>query len=413
MKMQCPTCPVQTISDVHPTGGDLHPLGDQEPCENRGPIEDIDDTNAPNLDLGKKNDGADAGSSEKLNLERSSGGDSMEDDTLESKQIDSNQNSDGVGDRNELTVNEENVIDVVGAGFSSEKKESPAENKIASAVPGEKRKVEDKDVGNNEPPKRQRRWNSESIKVPEVQTSNLTSSSTTPKDALQPTIPKRNFIRSDSTLSEEASKERVVPPSPKPPTTSLRIDRFLRPFTLRAAQELLAKTGNVCSFWMDHIKTHCYVTYSSVEEAIETRNALYNLQWPSNGGRLLVAEFVDPQEVKMRVEAPPESPAASASTNATAPTSPTLQPQPSPHQQNLRRQLPPPPLPPPPPITDPSTIRERLPLPPPPPLPKKPDPPIVTLDDLFRKTRATPRIYYLPLSEEQVAAKVAARKNAK
>jgi hypothetical protein len=51
-----------------------------------------------------------------------------------------------------------------------------------------------------------------------------------------------------------------VPPSQKPATTSLRIDRFVRPFTLRAVQELLGKTGSVCSFWMDHIKTHCYVT---------------------------------------------------------------------------------------------------------------------------------------------------------
>lgn len=54
----------------------------------------------------------------------------------------------------------------------------------------------------------------------------------------------------------------TVPPSQKPPTTSLRIDRFLRPFTLKAVQELLGKTGTVTSFWMDHIKTHCYVTVS-------------------------------------------------------------------------------------------------------------------------------------------------------
>ena len=52
----------------------------------------------------------------------------------------------------------------------------------------------------------------------------------------------------------------AVPPSPKEPTNSLRIDRFLRPFTLKAVQELLGKTGNVTSFWMDHIKTHCYVS---------------------------------------------------------------------------------------------------------------------------------------------------------
>lgn len=156
--------------------------------------------------------------------------------------------------------------------------------------------------------------------------------------------------------------------------------------------------------------------YSSIEEAIETRNALYNIQWPpNNGGRPLVAEFVDPQEVKMRTEAPPPSPAAPVSTGSAAPApapaaAPTSQPQPSPRQPAARQQLPPPPtLPPPPPISNQAPARERFTLPPPPPLPEKLDPPIVTLDDLFRKTKATPRIYYLPLSEEQVAAKLEAR----
>jgi apoptotic chromatin condensation inducer in the nucleus len=32
-----------------------------------------------------------------------------------------------------------------------------------------------------------------------------------------------------------------------------------------------------------------------------------------------------------------------------------------------------------------------------------------TLDDLFRKTRSKPHIYYLPLTAEEVAEKVAAR----
>ncbi|KAI3499817.1 hypothetical protein L1887_35629 [Cichorium endivia] len=48
---------------------------------------------------------------------------------------------------------------------------------------------------------------------------------------------KNSFSRSDSSVSREEAKERVVPPSSKPATTSLRIDRFLRPFTLKAIQE--------------------------------------------------------------------------------------------------------------------------------------------------------------------------------
>jgi len=199
-----------------------------------------------------------------------------------------------------------------------------------------------------------------------------------------------------------------VPPSQKPATTSLRIDRFVRPFTLKAVQELLGKTGSVQNFWMDHIKTHCYVTFSSVDEAVATRDAVYNLQWPPNNGNKLIAEFVDPQEVKLKVEPPP--PPAAPVSPAAARVPPVQQAQ---ANQNAPRQAatpkeqlpPPPPLAKPPVAADPvASARERL-----PPTPKKPEPPVVTLDDLFRKTQSSPRIYYLPLSEEEVAAKLAAQ----
>ncbi|XVF17178.1 hypothetical protein REPUB_Repub10bG0097200 [Reevesia pubescens] len=399
-------------SNVVPISGELHPMDVEEPLENKVSVDERDDKNVTNADMSIKNDSAEMGYSEKLNLDRSSGDDSMEEDVLESKQIDSKCSTDEIGEKSEKNeapiIKEENPVDVVGDGLSSDKKEVFVENKSRSSVPAEKRKLHDQEaVGNNEPSKR-RKWNSENIKVPEQQGSTLTPT-TTPKVTAQPAALKRNFSRSDSTASEDIAKEQVVPPSQKPLTTSLRIDRFLRPFTLKAVQELLGKTGNVMSFWMDHIKTHCYVTYSSVEEAIETRNAVYNLQWPPNGGRLLVADFVDPEEVKNRLEAPPLTPTTPGTSGITAPQAqPTSQPQPSPRQQVSRQQLPPPSaLPPPPPMSNPPPVRERLPLPPPP--PEKLDPPIVTLDDLFRKTKATPRIYYLPLSEEQVAAKRAAR----
>lgn len=61
-------------------------------------------------------------------------------------------------------------------------------------------------VGNNEPVKRQRRWNTESLKVPEPQSSNLTA--TTPKDMFQSPTSKR-LARVDSNNSEDSPKERV------------------------------------------------------------------------------------------------------------------------------------------------------------------------------------------------------------
>lgn len=402
----------QEMVEPSSVGGESHPMDVEEPLEQKASVGDRDDSNAANADMTKENDNIDAGDSEKLNLDRSSGDDSMEEEA-DMKQSESN-NSDEVVNKSEKSEvpadNVETPFDTVGNDSVSGKEDLP-ESKNQSVVASEKRKlpVNDQEAGgNNEPVKRQRRWNNENIKVPEVQTSNSTPTTTPNSIGL-----KRNFSRSDSTASEDGPKERVVPPSQKEPTNSLRIDRFLRPFTLKAVQELLGKSGTVTSFWMDHIKTHCYVTYSSVEEAMVTRNAVYNLQWPPNGGRFLVAEFVDPEEVKAKVEAPqaPTTPAAAAS-------QPALQPPPQPpsmpkgskaQPQQLQQNLPPPTaLPPPPPLSNPTPARERL-QPPPPPVPELQEPPIVTLDDLFRKTKATPRIYYLPLSEEQVAAKLAAQ----
>ncbi|KAI3794518.1 hypothetical protein L1987_37150 [Smallanthus sonchifolius] len=381
---------------------------DNEPLKEKVTAEKKYVNNAENVDIIKKNDSGDVGSSEKLNLDRSSGDDSMEEDVLESKQVDSKFSSDEVGNKTEkFEVKEDNSVKVVVEDATADKDFVAIEEKTFQSVTSTKRKPHDQEkaVENNEIVKRQRRWNSENLTVPKQQPTNR-SASTTPKDAFQnPSKP--SFSRSESTKSQDLPKERVVPPS-KTPTTSLRIDNFLRPFTLKAVQEFLGKTGLVVSFWMDQIKTHCYVTYASVEEAIKTRNAVCNLQWPVNGGRLLMADFVDPQEVKNRVDPPPPSSATPATatvpppTTTIPPTTTMQQPQPSPR---LKQQLPPPPsLPPPPPLSNPPPARNRAPPP-----PEKIDPPIVTLDDLFKKTRATPRIYYLPLSDEQVAAKLNAQ----
>lgn len=128
-----------------------------------------------------------------------------------------------------------------------------------------------------------------------------------------------------------------------------------------------------------------FLQYSSVDEAVETRNALYNLQWPPNGGCPLLAKFVDPEEVKIRIESPKQPDTAQVTTvpNGT-PNEAPVQPPTSTKQKDLRQH-----------------IRSQ----PPPPLTEKVDSPIVTLDDLFRKTRATPQIYYLPLTEEVAARK--------
>ncbi|KAF3440171.1 hypothetical protein FNV43_RR18450 [Rhamnella rubrinervis] len=114
-------------STVVPVGGDSHPMDVEEPLGSKASVGEKDDDIGNNADLSKKNDSVDVGYSEKLNLDRSSGDDSMEEDVLESKQIDSKYNSDDVGDRIEkikdsLVKEEESHVDVVGDDFATDKR---------------------------------------------------------------------------------------------------------------------------------------------------------------------------------------------------------------------------------------------------------------------------------------------------
>ncbi|XP_055833519.1 uncharacterized protein LOC129902331 [Solanum dulcamara] len=352
---------------------------------------------------------------EKINLDQSSADDSMEEDVIETKHV----GFDQISKKNDKTeepitgmTEEPKVLrndssDAMQQGNPSEKVDSPQETKDRYPELSEKRKFQDEvGGGSKEPAKRQRRWNTE-ISRTEPQNSSIALS----ENLVQTNLVKPILGRTDSTVSEDAPKERLVPKSSKTATNSLKIENFLRPFTLKAVQELLARNGEVCSFWMDQIKTHCYVTYSSVEEAIETRNAVYNLQWPPKGGRLLVADFVDPQQVQAKIDGrEPATPATNLSP-AVPPASFSVQAPPGRQQGRkqqvesehpLTRQTPPaPPTAPP--------IKERL----APPVAVKNDPPPITLDDLFRKTKAAPRIYYLPLTDDDVAKKLASRGDAK
>lgn len=390
----------------------------------------LQENKSPDFGFGKIAKVPDGDHLEKINLEQSSADDSMEEDVSEARHIVSDQNAAEISKNVEPMDNSGTVesgrIDAMHTDIPSDKLEPSLENenKIASDIPldklepslerenkdkmasvSEKRRFQAAAADENAPPKRQRRWNSEYVKVPEQQSSRVLVT-TTPNSVYLAVSEKPNVAVSDPTLEEVAPKERIVPPSAKTPTNSLRIDNFLRPFTLKAVQELLGRTGKVSNFWMDQIKTHCYVMYSSVEESIETRNAVYNLQWPTNGGRLLIADFVDPEEVKQRIESPPQSAVLPVSTSPLvvpiqSPSQPAQPSQQGPNKQSeprhpLSREIP---------ASGAPRLNERLsqaPLT----VPEEVDPPTLTLDDLFRKTKSIPRIYYLPLTEEQVAAKV-------
>lgn len=134
-------------SDVPTIGGDSHPLEDaKEMVDNQASLKEaVDVTCAMDMEVCRKIEGVEGGSPEKLNLDRSSGDESMEEDVSESKPIESKNNSEE-GERKE-GIKEDmaqvaNLNLAVVAGSSPEKKGIAIKEEIKPSAAAEKRKAE-------------------------------------------------------------------------------------------------------------------------------------------------------------------------------------------------------------------------------------------------------------------------------
>ncbi|KAG1140936.1 hypothetical protein G6F37_006120 [Rhizopus arrhizus] len=189
-------------------------------------------------------------------------------------------------------------------------------------------------------------------------------------------------------------------------SSAIIVKGFVRPLIVRQAQELFAKHGDIKRFWMDSIKTHCYVIYGTIEEAQKAYTQVNGIIFPSDTGRKLIVEGLTPEQAEGLIEyeqsaaeqhlrsnweemvlkvksgeALPSSPTLDVKKSRSVgigqiakqlaqAASPSEKPKPI-HQENIREE------------------RRGL-----------------SLEDLFRKTKATPHLYYLPVSEEEAKVKM-------
>lgn len=145
----------------------------------------------------------------------------------------------------------------------------------------------------------------------------------------------------------------------QPPSAVLLIKNFVRPFTVQQAKDFLGQNGTLKTFWMDTIRTHCFATFETEEQAQATREAVDGVEWPLQHGRRLHADF---------------STAEDAEAAATGPISPRMR------------------------VTSPRTGgSNRGDQPNPRQAANKPEPakPVRRLGDLFRKTSTKPAIYWV------------------
>ncbi|XP_061151344.1 apoptotic chromatin condensation inducer in the nucleus [Syngnathus typhle] len=233
---------------------------------------------------------------------------------------------------------------------------------------------------------------------------------------------------------------------PSPPrgkvSSIVHVSNLVRPFTLGQLKELLGRTGTLVEdgFWIDKIKSHCYVTYSSSEEAIATREALHGVKWPQSNPKVLNVDFSQQDELDFHkglgaAEKPGTEEQWPASNRFQAASLPPLLPKRDQwaereremerrekarserewdrdkvrefgkaandgvgdHRRSRSRERR---------RKERGKSKEKK-------TEKKEkaaeEPPAKLLDDLFRKTKATPCIYWLPLTDEQFGEREAAR----
>nr|XP_040027768.1 apoptotic chromatin condensation inducer in the nucleus [Gasterosteus aculeatus aculeatus] len=231
---------------------------------------------------------------------------------------------------------------------------------------------------------------------------------------------------------------------PSPPrgkvSNIVHISNLVRPFTLGQLKELLSRTGTLLEegFWIDKIKSHCFVTYCSPEEAVATRASLHGVKWPQSNPKVLRVDFCQKDELdfhKGLADRPAAEDQGPGAARGRPPGLPSLLPErdqwaereremerrekgraerewdrdkvrefgkpgeekeggpPRSHSRERRRK-------------ERGKSKEKKTE-----KKEKPaeDPPAKLLDDLFRKTKAAPCIYWLPLTDEEFVQREAAR----
>jgi len=187
---------------------------------------------------------------------------------------------------------------------------------------------------------------------------------------------------------------------------------LVRPFTINQLKDLLVRTGNLVEgkFWIDKVKSSCLVQFETEEEAEETRAALHGIHWPTSNPKTLIVDYSTVEELENRLSGKELLAPQNSKTGASIRTSGTVQSNEMKRDKAERvrewdqgkvgdapisgRDSP---------KADPSQSEEKT-------KSAKDETPAKLLDDLFRKTKTSPCIYWLPLTAQQIAEKQSMRR---
>ncbi|KAJ8008451.1 hypothetical protein DPEC_G00104960 [Dallia pectoralis] len=185
------------------------------------------------------------------------------------------------------------------AGREEEEEEEAEEEEelVMEEVKAKKKQERDRERTHKE--KRKNSSSEDAIELHSSVTHDAEAKKVTPSD----TLVRRSISQQKSGVSVTIDDPVRTNKQPSPPRGKLshivHVCNLVRPFTLGQLKELLNRTGLVVEdgFWIDKIKSHCYVTYSSTDEAVATRAALHGVKWPQSNPKVLSVDFCEQNEL--------------------------------------------------------------------------------------------------------------------
>lgn len=239
----------------------------------------------------------------------------------------------------------------------------------------------------------------------------------------------REQARPASPPADTEVKDAEVEPALHVATAALYIGGLMRPLqpgalrnhlvTLASAPGSSPDEDVVVDFYLDNIKTHCFVSFTNVSAASRVRSALHGTVWPNERNRkTLFVDFIPEQKLQRWIDTEEESrrrggpqprwevrydrteDGVEAILEEVDPKSTAGGPPPRSRQDSSFNDVPRAPP------SGPRADRERFPSGPsrpPPPVesrPLRPGQGFKPLDELFKSTTVKPKLYYLPVSRE-------------
>jgi len=206
----------------------------------------------------------------------------------------------------------------------------------------------------------------------------------------------------DESPAKKTRADREVPPAKNPKTNVLFIQHFVRPFTKPAVETLLTSTGSVLQWAMDNIKSKAYVIYSDEKGAEDTRNALHNLVWPPANRTKLSVEYSTKQEADKFFQISGVNNTSTPTPNKTENKKEEKKDEGNTENKKEKREEK---------KNDEDERKEsnasrRRSSPPPRPKATPKVDAVKQLDEVFKKTVAVPHLYWLPLTQEEIDAKL-------